>query len=208
MLEYYKDTLCSGIINNLTKRNMEGYYAKNKEEAKEIALSLIKKDELSSWGGSVTLEEVGIIQALRDGYNCLDRDTTRSIQEKNQLYSQVFSCDNFFMSTNAITTEGQLINIDGSGNRIAPLIFGPKKVIIVCGINKVCHSLDEGMSRAKNVAAPINAIRLKRKTPCVKTGKCNNCLTDECICGQTVITRRSSLPNRIKVILVGESLGF
>lgn len=208
MVEYYKETLAKEVIKNLTKRNMEGFYVRDRQEAKLLALSLIEKEELTSWGGSVTLDEIGILDELKKNYNCLDRDTTRSIQEKNELYANAISADNYLMSTNAITTDGQLINIDGAGNRVSALIFGPKRVIVICGINKISHSLEEGMSRAKNIASPMNAIRLKRKTPCVKTGKCSNCLSPECICGQIVITRRSSIPKRIKVIIVGENLGF
>lgn len=208
MVDYYKETLSKEIIKNLEKRNMEGFYVKTKEEARSLALSFVKDEEISSWGGSMTLEETGILDELKKNFTCLDRDTTTSIEEKHRLYAEAMLVDNYFMSTNAITTDGELINIDGYGNRIAALIFGPKKVIVVCSINKVCHTTDEGIKRARNIAGPMNAIRLKRKTPCVKTGTCHDCLSPECICSQMVITRRSSIKDRIKVILVGENIGY
>ena len=112
------------------------------------------------------------------------------------------------MSTNAITTDGQLVNIDGTGNRVAALIWGPKQVIVLAGMNKVCPTLEDAYRRVKNIASPPNCIRLNRKTPCAATGICGDCLSPDCICSQTVLTRRSGIPGRIKVILIGEQLGY
>ena len=128
--------------------------------------------------------------------------------EKDALYSKVAVCDYYFMSTNAITTDGLLVNIDGTGNRVASLIHGPKNVIIITGMNKVCPDLDSAYKRVKLSAAPPNTVRLDKKTPCAVTGKCADCLSPDCICTHTVITRRSNIPGRIKILLVGEELGY
>ena len=206
--ENYKN-LANTIIKNLEKRQIEAYYCENKTSALEKALDLIPKGSTIGWGGSVTLSEIGLINAVKDGdYIIIDRDKAANLEEQKKVYSQICSSDFFLMSTNAITLNGELINIDGRGNRVAFLCYGPENVLIVAGINKVVSSIESGFERASNISAPSNAIRLNRKTPCAITGKCEDCYSPDCMCSQFVITRRSGIPNRIKVILVGEELGY
>ena len=197
------------IIAKLKMRKMEGYYCSDKESAKKKVLELIGADKkLVTYGGSMTLDEIGIKEAVEAaGHDLLKREQYTTPEEKQQCYMKQVMSDVYLMSTNAITLDGELINIDGAGNRAACLIFGPKEVIIVAGMNKVVTNVEEGINRVRNFAAPPNTVRLSCNTPCSKTGQCGNCLTDT-ICCQTVITRASRIPGRIKVILVGEELGY
>lgn len=161
------------------------------------------------WGGSMTLIEMGLIDAIKNGdYKVIDRDITTNSEELRKIYGEICCADYFLMSTNAITLEGELINIDGRGNRVAFLCFGPQNVLILAGMNKVVTDVESGFKRTQDIASPPNAIRLNRKTPCAITGKCENCYSPDCMCGQFVVTRRSGIPNRIKVILIGEELGY
>lgn len=196
------------IIKELEKRSMEGYYCETKEQAAEQVLSLIEAGSTVASGGSMTLEESGVLPAVREGsYTYIDRMTARTEEERREVYARTVMADTYLMSSNAITLDGQLINIDGNGNRVACLITGPKQVIVVAGMNKVVGTVEEGISRVHNMAAPPNSVRLGLKTPCSQTGKCADCLSPDCICQQTVITRKSK-NGRIKVVLVGEELGF
>ena len=157
----------------------------------------------------MTLIETGLIPALKNGdYRIIDRDMATSLEEEKEIYSEICRSDYFLMSTNAITSDGELINIDGKGNRVAFLCFGPQNVLILTGLNKVVTDIESGFKRIQNVASSPNAIRLNRNTPCAITGKCENCYSPDCMCGQFVITRRSGIPNRIKVILIREELGY
>ncbi len=205
---YYERT-AETLIKNLQKRHIEGHYVSSKEEAIQKAFSFLKNSELISWGGSMTLAEIGLIPALEAAgcYTLLDRSKVPN-EQVEELYHRAFFADTYFMSTNAITLEGELINIDGTGNRVASLIYGPKQVIIIAGMNKVARNQTEALSRIHNVACPQNAIRLSKNTPCALTGICHDCLSPDCICMQTVITRNSKPAGRIKVILVGENLGY
>lgn len=206
---HYK-TLANTMIKNLAKRRMDAYYCKTAEEAKELALSLVPSGSTASFGGSMTLEESGILAALRakEDITLIDRATGKSPEEIKKMYHDALSCDYYFMSTNAITSDGELVNIDGTGNRVAALIYGPENVIIIAGMNKVAANVDEALSRIHNTATPMNCQRLNKKTPCAATGVCSDCLSPDCICNQVVITRRSGIEGRIKVILVGEELGY
>lgn len=196
------------IIKNLNKRFMEGYYYDTREEAVNKILSIIKDDSTISWGGSVTLEEIGIKNLLRElSYNLIDRDNASNSSERMELMKKGLTSNYFLTSTNAITLNGELVNIDGNGNRVAALCFGPDNVIVVCGMNKVVADIDSAIKRIKTNACTPNCIRLGIKTPCSVTGKCADCI-DNSICAQIVVTRLSKIKNRIKVILVGESLGF
>lgn len=197
------------VVKNMQRRGFEAYYCANKEEALAKALELIPETDVVSWGGSATIAEVGLLDAVKQRNKVIDRDTAKSPEEKVELMRQGLLCDTFIMSSNAISSDGQLINIDGNGNRVAALIFGPKQVIVIAGLNKVAGSFDAALDRARNVAAPINAQRFAGlATPCAKTGLCANCQSPDSICAQFVITRRSRTVGRIKVILVGEKLGF
>ena len=208
--EIYNEHLAQTVIENLKKRNMDGYYCETAMDAVEKALSFIQKGETVSYGGSMTLEECGMMTALRydSDFTLLDRANTKTQEERDKLYHEALSCDTFFMSSNAITEAGELVNIDGTGNRVAALIFGPKQVIVVAGMNKVCRDLETAMVRARNLASPPNAIRFDKKTPCTATGKCGDCLSPDCICNQIVITRNSRDAGRIKVILVEGEWGY
>ena len=201
--------LGQSLVAKMEKRGFEAYYCADKEAALEKALELISETDVVSWGGSMTIAEVGLLDAVKQRNPVIDRDTAKSAEEKMELMRKALLCDTFIMSSNAISADGQLVNIDGNGNRVAALIFGPKQVVVIAGLNKVAGSLDAAIDRARNVAAPINAQRFAGlATPCYKLGHCADCQLPESICAQVVITRRSRTAGRIKVILVGEHLGF
>lgn len=205
----YYENAAGTIIKNLEKRQMEGYYFATKEEAVEKVLSLIPAGSSIGWGGSATLSESGLMDALADkDYRLIDRMAGKTPEETKKIYGEICMSDYYLMSTNAITLDGELINIDGRGNRVAFLCYGPDYVIILAGMNKVVSSVEEGVSRTRNIAAPPNTVRLNKNTPCAATGRCGDCYSPDCICSQLVVTRRSGVPGRIKVILVGEELGF
>ena len=205
----FYETAAETLIKNLNKRGMDGYYVDNGKEAVEKALSLTTPGSSVSWGGSMTITDIGLIDALKAGdYTVLDRTVPKTDEEKREFFGKVNMCDYYFMSTNAITMDGELLNIDGTGNRVASLIFGPANVVIVAGMNKVVDNVDTALDRARNTAAPMNTIRLDRSTPCTKTGRCMDCMSPECICNQFVVTRGCRPVGRIKVILVGEELGY
>ena len=206
--KYYKN-LANTIIQNLAKRQIEGYYCSDRKSALEKTLELIPKGATIGWGGSMTIIETGILDAIQnDNYKIINRDMAKTLEEQKRIYSEIFCADFFLMSTNAITLDGELINIDGRGNRVSFLCFGPQNVLILIGMNKVVTDIESGFKRVHNIASPPNAIRLNKKTPCAITGKCEDCYSADCMCGQFVITRRSGIPNRIKVILIGEELGY
>lgn len=196
------------IIKELAKRNMEGFFCETSKEAVDLVLSMLPKQATVSWGGSETLKECGLLDALKNGnYTLLDRAGVSS-DEYREFYSKVVMADAFLMSSNAITENGELVNIDGASNRLSCLLHGPQTVFVIAGMNKLVCDVPAAIGRIRNVACPANTLRLNRKTPCAVTGKCGNCFSQDSICSQIVITRRSSLPNRIKVILVAENLGY
>lgn len=205
---HYEKTAAT-VIKNLEKRQMEGYYFATAKEAVEKAMSLLAENATVGFGGSMTLVETGMLDALRacPSIHLLDRDAVPA-EEKDNIFRQCLLSDTYFMSSNAITTEGELINIDGNGNRVAALIYGPKEVILLAGMNKIVPSVEEAVNRVRNVATPPNCIRLHKQTPCSVTGICGDCFSSDCICNQIVITRRSGIKGRIKVLLIGEGLGF
>ncbi len=198
------------IIKHMEKRNIRGMYAENAAEACAKALALIQPDTTVAFGGSMTLEEIGLLDTLRErsDIRLLDRYACHTQEEREQLFRESYFSDYYLMSSNAITLDGQLINIDGTGNRVSALIYGPKQVIIIAGMNKVVTSLEEGIARIRNISSPPNCVRLERKTPCAVTGTCGDCYGEDCICNQIVRTRRSAVKNRIQVILTGEPLGY
>lgn len=197
------------IIKNLEKRNMEGYFFETGAECVKAITDLIEEDSQISWGGSESIKECGLLDALKKGnYTLIDRLTAKSPEESRELYVKAALSDYYLMSTNAITMDGELINIDGNGNRVACLIHGPKHIIIVAGMNKVVSDVEAGYARVRDIATPANTKRLNKNTPCFHTGRCGDCLSPECICNQVLITRRSGHPGRIKVFLVAEDLGY
>lgn len=197
------------IIAELKKRNMEGYYFESRKEMVEKIISMLPGNSLIAWGGSESFKESGMLSALQSGnYKLIDRAFAVTDEEKRMLYSRTVMADAYFMSSNAITYDGKLINIDGSGNRLACLMHGPKEVYVIVGMNKFVKSVEAGIERVRNLASPANVQRLNRKTPCHETGLCADCFSPDCICSHLVITRRSLLPGRIKVFMVAENLGY
>lgn len=197
------------LIKNLEKRGMDGFYFETKEACLSFILNMLPAGSSISWGGSESVKEIGLMDALTTGdYRLIDRFAATTPEESKKLYAESVMSDYFFMSTNAVTLDGELVNVDGRGNRVACLIHGPEYVIVVAGINKLVATVEEGMHRARNFAAPPNAKRLNRQTPCFETGRCSDCLSNDCMCCHTVITRKSMTKGRIKVCLVGEVLGY
>ena len=200
------ELLAQKVIKGLASRNMTGYYAASAEEAKKIALDLIPEGSSISMGGGMSVHEIGLVEALKEGsYNFIDRDKA---EDKRAAMLAAYDADFFLSSCNAMTEDGILVNIDGNANRVSAIAQGPKKVIFIVGMNKVCDDVDGAMKRARNVAAPINAQRFGLDTPCCKTGSCMNCKSPDTICCQFLITRFSRHEGRIHVILVNDSLGF
>ena len=208
------ETLAKTVIKGLKSRNMSGYYAADKEEALKLALELIPEGSTISMGGCASAhfmggcasaQEVGLIKALKEGnYNYIDR---AKLSPRESLMA-AYDSDIFLSSANAITSDGIMVNIDGNSNRVSCIAQGPRKVVFIVGMNKVCPDLDDAMKRARNVAAPANAQRFDVKTPCKETGKCFDCKSPDTICCQFLITRYSRHEGRIHVILVNDNLGF
>lgn len=197
------------IIEKLKKRNMEGYFCETSQEAVQKALELMPEGSVISWGGSMSISECGLMDAIKAGdYTLVDRMTAVTPQEKREIYAKTVMADYYLMSTNAITMDGELVNIDGFCNRVACLCAGPQNVIIIAGVNKIVKNVQSGLDRIRTKAAPPNAIRLNLNTPCARTGICGDCYAPDCICSQIVVTRRNGIPGRIKVLLVNEELGF
>ncbi|MCR5417826.1 MAG: lactate utilization protein [Lachnospiraceae bacterium] len=198
--------LAQKVIKGLESRNMTGYYAENADEALSLALSLIPEDAVVTMGGGMSVHEIGLAEALKKGpQNFVDRD---AYEDKREAALLAYDADVYLASANAITQDGVLVNIDGNSNRVSAIAFGPKKVLFIVGMNKVCSDVDAAMKRARNVAAPINAQRFGLDTPCSKTGACFNCKSPDTICCQFLVTRYSRHKDRIHVILVGDNLGF
>ena len=200
------ELLAQKVIKGLESRNMTGWYAASKEEALKTALSLIPEGSSVTMGGAMSAHEIGLVEALKEGnYNFIDRDKA---EDKRAAMLAAYDADVFLSSANAMTDDGILVNIDGNSNRVSAICQGPKKVLFIVGMNKVCGDLDSAMKRARNVAAPVNAQRFGLSTPCAKTGKCMDCKSPDTICCQFLITRFSRHAGRIQVILVNDTLGF
>ena len=200
------ELLAETVIKGLESRNMTGHYAESKEHALQKALSLIGEGSSVTMGGCMSAHEIGLVEQLKNGnYNFIDRD---KMEDKRAAMLAAYDADFFLSSANAMTEDGELVNIDGNSNRVSAICQGPKKVLFIIGMNKVCSDLDGAMKRARNVAAPINAQRFGLTTPCAKTGACADCKSPDTICCQFLITRYSRHKDRIHVILVNDSLGF
>ncbi|MBO5484795.1 MAG: lactate utilization protein [Lachnospiraceae bacterium] len=205
----YYENLAESIIEKFNLRGIEGYYCADREEANAKAKRFLTPGCSVSWGGSMTIQEVGLIDDLKESdYTIYDRAEAVTPEEKKEMFSRIVTSDFYFMSSNAITLNGELVNIDGSGNRVACLCHGPEHVIMIAGMNKIVPDVKSGIARVHNMAAPPNALRLGLDTPCAEYGRCADCLSQDCICAQTVVTRYSRVPGRLKVILVGEELGY
>ncbi len=200
------DLYSEKIIKGLASRNMTGYYAKSKEEALKLALELIPEGSSVTKGGSMSVLEIGLADAMKNGnYNYMDRDAAT---DKRAAELFAYDADVFLGSCNAITEDGVLVNIDGNSNRVSAIAYGPRKVVLIVGMNKVRNDVDAAMKRARNEAATINTQRFGLSTPCTKTGACMDCKSPDTICCQFLITRYSRHKDRIHVILVNDELGF
>jgi hypothetical protein len=207
--EIAKQNLANTIIKNMEKKNLEAYYCATSKEAVEKALSLMPEGASITWGGSESIKECGLMDAIKGAnYELIDRADAKTPEEDRIMYSRQVMADFFLMSSNAITIDGELVNIDGRANRVSLLCWGPQNVIVIAGMNKIASDVESSIQRVRDAAAPPNTVRLNKNTPCAQTGRCGNCYSPDCICSQIVITRRSSTPKRIKVILVGEELGY
>ena len=197
------------LVKNLNARFFEAYYCDNKEEAKKKALELIPEGSVVGWGGCLSAEQIGLVDEMRHGnYRAIDRDAASSPEERMELMRRCLLSDVFITGANAISMDGQMVNIDGMGNRVSAIVFGPKSVIVVAGMNKVVDTVEDAVVRARTVAAPTNKQRFPAPTPCLVTGTCANCKGEGSICNQFLITRSCRPAGRIKFILVGEDLGF
>lgn len=207
--EIRNERLAQKMIKNLERRNIEACYCKTANEAIEKVIGMIPEGSSISWGGSMTIRDMGLTKALheRNCYDLIDRDEAKDRDEAQEMYRKAFFADFYLSSANAISEDGVIVNIDGNGNRVAAITFGPKKVIFVIGMNKVAQDMNAALARARSTASPINAARFDIKTPCQIDGICHNCNSPESICNFFHFIRNSR-PGRISVVLVGEELGY
>ena len=197
------------LVKNLRNRHFDAWYCDTKEDALAKVLELIPEGAKIGWGGVLSAQQIGLFDALRAGnYNLLDRDLCQTQEEREQMMKDALFSDVFLTGANGLSLDGQMVNIDGTGNRVGAIIYGPKKVIVIAGMNKVCDTLEEAVKRAREVAAPLNMMRFMKDTPCAATGKCGDCKAEGCICNQIVITRHCRPVGRIQFVLVGEQLGL
>ena len=197
------------LVKNLRNRHFDAWYCDTKEDALAKVLELIPEGAKIGWGGVLSAQQIGLFDALRAGnYNLLDRDLCQTQEEREQMMKDALFADVFLTGANGLSLDGQMVNIDGTGNRVGAIIYGPKKVIVIAGMNKVCDTLEEAVKRAREVAAPLNMMRFMKETPCAATGKCGDCKAEGCICNQIVITRHCRPVGRIQFVLVGEQLGL
>ena len=208
--EKRNELLAQKLIKNLERRHIEACYCKTGEEAVKKVSELIADGSTVTWGGTATVRDLGIPQVLKDRgtLNVLDRDLVESPEEKQEMYLRAFTADVYLTSANAISEDGVIVNIDGNGNRVAAITWGPKKVIFVIGLNKVAQTVEAALSRARGTASPINAQRFDMKTPCCVDGTCHNCNSADSICSYVHFLRNSRNQGRHVVVLVGESLGY
>lgn len=197
------------LLKNLRSRHFEGWYCATKEEALDKALELIPKGVTVGWGGAMSAQQIGLLDAMNNGeYNAIDRDQAPTPAEREKAMKQCLLSDVFITGTNALSMDGEMVNIDGNGNRVAAIVYGPESVVVIAGMNKVVDTLEDAVTRARTVAAPMNKQRFALQTPCEVTGSCADCKSDGCICNQILITRNCKPAGRIKIILVGEELGL
>lgn len=197
------------LVKNLKSRHFDAYYCANREEALKKALELIPEGATVGWGGAMSAQQIGLLDALNSGnYHALDRAKCQTSEEREQNMRDCLFADVFLTGANGLSLDGQMVNIDGGGNRVAATIFGPKSVLVIAGMNKVMDSLEDAVRRARTVAAPMNQQRFGLPNPCTCTGVCADCLTETSICNQILITRNCKPAGRIKFVLVGEELGF
>lgn len=207
--ELFYEKNANVLVKNLQHRHFEAYYCSTKDEALQKALSLIPHGATVGWGGAASAMQIGLMDAVKAGpYIAYDRETARSGEDRDAIAAKCLTADVFLTGANALSLDGQMVSIDGLGNRMAAIVYGPKSVIVIAGMNKVCADLDAAVRRARTVAAPTNQQRFLGKTPCTATGACADCKSEDCICNQILITRHCRPAGRIKFVLVGEELGF
>ena len=208
-IEIRNEKAAGKVIKNLARRNIEACYCPTAHEAVEKLLEMIPSGSSVTWGGSMSIRDIGIPAALAEAgkYEVYDRDKAPDRAAATEIYLKAFSCDYYLSSANAITEDGIIVNIDGTGNRVAAITFGPRNVIFVIGMNKLTQDVDSALARARSLAAPVNPARFDIQTPCKLDGVCHNCLSDDCICNYIHYLRHSP-KGKHKVILVGESLGY
>ena len=197
-------------IEALKKNNMNGYYAKNRDEVIKLIEDIVAEGAKVAVGGSETLSELGVLEHLRSGrYDFLDRyKAGLTPEEVTNIFKQSFLADAYLSGCNAITENGELYNVDGNGNRVAAMLYGPDKVIVICGVNKIVKDVDEAIKRNREISAPMNAKRLNRKTPCAKVGYCMDCNSPERICNEYTLIKKQRSAERMHVIFLNENLGY
>lgn len=197
------------LVKNLKSRHFDAWYCEDKAQALEKALELIPRGASVGWGGAMSAEQIGLIDAVRRGdYRAIYRDTDANREERERLMRECLSADVFLTGANALSLDGQMVNIDGNGNRVGAIVYGPKTVLVIAGMNKVADTLEGAVTRARTVAAPMNKQRFDNQTPCAVTGSCADCKSEGCICNQILITRNCRPAGRIRFILVGDELGL
>jgi len=207
--ELYYEKRGNILVKNLQNRHFEAYYCATAEEALAKALELIPEGASIGWGGTLTCQQIGLMEALKTGnYRAMDRDKCATPEEREQLQREMFFADYFITGANGLSLDGQMVNIDGTGNRVAPIVYGPRNILVVAGMNKVEDTLEAAITRARTIAAPMNKQRFPIQTPCEVTGTCADCKSEACICNQILVTRHCRPVGRIKFILVGEDLGM
>lgn len=197
------------LVKNLQARHFDAYYCDTREEALAKALELIPEGSSVGWGGAISAEQIGLMDAVHSGnFRAIDRALAKTPEEREEMMRDCMFADVFLTGANALSLDGQMVNIDGQGNRVAAIVYGPKSIIVVSGMNKVEDTLESAITRARTVAAPMNNQRFTNDNPCSVTGTCGNCKNLTCICNQILVTRHCRPVGRIKFILVGEELGF
>lgn len=208
-IKKYYDKRGPLLVANLKSRHFDAYYCATGAEALEKALELIPQGSSVCWGGALSAQQIGLLDAVRAGdYRAIDRDKAKDRAEMEVIMKQGLLADVFITGANALSMDGQMVNIDGNGNRVGPIVYGPNSIIVIAGMNKVCDTVEAAVTRARTVAAPMNKQRFPNQTPCEVTGKCGDCKAEGCICNQILITRHCRPVGRIKFIIVGEELGL
>lgn len=203
--------LAEKLVGNLKQRHYEAFFCPTAQEAVEKITGMIPEGSSVTWGGSMTIRDMGLTKALhnKEGLDIWDRDLASSREEAQEIYRRAFYADYYLSSVNAMSEDGEIVNIDGNGNRVAAITFGPKRVILVVGINKVAQNLDAAISRARSLAAPVNMMRFADlNTPCKNDGMCHDCKSPDSICNYIQIMRNSHPVGRHIVVIVGEELGY
>lgn len=208
-MKTYYEKRAQVLVKNLKSRHFEAYYCPDSASALAKALELIPEGASVGWGGALSAQQIGLIGAVKSGnFAAIDRDAATTPEERTQALKRCLTADVFLCGANALSLDGQMVNIDGTGNRVAAIAYGPDTILVIAGMNKVCDTLDDAVTRARTVAAPMNKQRFPFKTPCEVTGACADCKSEESICNQILITRNCRPAGRIKFVLVGEELGF